>query len=96
MADHLPTAEEFAAIVERDANSKHDELVICAEADRRSLLALVRAMRDYCEHDQKCVLTFFEQYDPSRGYKYWGKWMESPPPCECGLDALLAITEALQ
>lgn len=50
----------------------------------------VKALEEYGEHTKKCILSFFDAYDPARGYCYAGEWMKEPPPCSCGLNAILA------
>lgn len=75
MPEHLPTADAFSAIVERDLvlDKFYSDRGSMAWRDRRSLLVLVRAMR---EEMNMCV-----------------SWS---PEQRVRIDALLAITEALQ
>ena len=60
-----------------------------AHSLQKRVATLEDALSDYGCHTSTCVLSRWEQSDPSRGVKYAGTWYATPPPCGCGLSGFL-------
>ena len=51
---------------------------------------LRKALGFYGEHQDNCILLYWEGCDPVKGHRYRGKWYPKElPPCGCGLSAAL-------
>ena len=62
-------------------------------ADRRELVERVKnleadldRLENYVEHADDCTVSFFDAYDPERGWQYRGGWTKELPKCTCGLN----------
>ena len=84
-----PKGEDYRIGDESPAEALVECMNDAFAAGRASLAGAVKALEDYVEHTPDCTLSYFESYDPDKGYQYLGVVSKEPPPCRCGLAATL-------